>query len=335
MALTVNRPDYTAAELNTVWTTVRNGLSASMPAAIETVAGQSNFSVIDVYDTGKSRAIAMSIYNKHDVVHTLVNVANKRKTGFFSTKFVAGVEAVNDYFLIEFRNSVSKLPSNTSILVSKVISRRPPPNAFYGQPAYRGVLTATGSTSVNTIIETDTSTYPALLLRAKYYIATNTITVEAYKQDTGLSDYSTNIYGSPERFNDKGYSGFLVGVGGTYSYTAFLTFSGYAYWGAGAGTTLGSTETFDSGWPEGVSPPSGGGGTSGEHYTENLSSQIDGIKTTFTTTYGYMANSLKVYWNGQRQYSGTITELTSTTFSTSFTPTGGDVLIVDYEILTT
>ena len=61
MALTLDRPDFTAADLNTVWTTVRNAMSASMPSAIQTVAGQSNFSVIDIYDTGPSQNIGLSI----------------------------------------------------------------------------------------------------------------------------------------------------------------------------------------------------------------------------------------------------------------------------------
>ena len=60
MALTYNRPDYTATQLNTIWTTLRNGLAAVMPSAIETVAGQSNFSVIDIYDTGTSSNIGLS-----------------------------------------------------------------------------------------------------------------------------------------------------------------------------------------------------------------------------------------------------------------------------------
>ena len=64
MALTYNRPDYTATELNTTWTTLRNGLSASMPSAIETVAGQSNFSVIDIYDTGTAASTGLSIVDK-------------------------------------------------------------------------------------------------------------------------------------------------------------------------------------------------------------------------------------------------------------------------------
>ena len=267
-----------------------------------------------------------------DVVNTLVSVANNRRAGFFSSRLVKASSSVNDFFLIEVRNSVSG-PNFTKISSSEALYRSTRPSAFYGQSFYQSNLTGTGSTYVNTILGPDDKSLPALLLRAKYYISTNTITVEAYIQDSGLSDYSSNIYGSPERFNDKGYAGWYIGTGGTYSFTSFLTLSGYAYWGSGSGTTLGAIETFDSGWPEGISPPSGGGGTGGDHYTENITSQITGATTTFTTTYAYQTGTLKVYWNGQRQYSGTISELSSNTFSTTFTPTSGDVLIVDYEIL--
>lgn len=332
MALTYNRPDYTATQLNTIWTTLRNGLAAVMPSAIETVAGQSNFSVIDIYDTGTSSNIGLSVVDNIDVVKTLISVSNARGAGFFSSQYVAGSTYVNDYFLVEVRDTISK-NSRKNISNYDAISRTGGYSSFAGQAAYKGYLTSTGSTYVNTILASDTKSYPALLVRAKFYISTNTISVEAYKQDTGLSDYSTNIYGSPERFNDKGYGGWNLGAGGTYTYTGFLTLSGYAYFGSGSGTTLGSIETFDDGWPAGISPPSGGG-TSGDHYTENLSSQITGSATTFTTSYAYQAGTLKVYWNGQRQYSGTTSELSSTTFSTTFTPTPGDVLIVDYEILT-
>ena len=332
MALTLDRPDVTAADLNTVWTTVRNALSASMPSAIATVAGQSNFSVIDIYDTGASAEIGLSIYDKTDVLKTLISVSNNRGSGFFSSKFVPAENSVNNYYLIEVRNSITKSFSK-QITTSEALYRTTLPTGFYEQSSYKAYLTATGSTHQNTILASDSKSYPALLLRAKYYISTNTITVEAYTQDSGLSDYSSNIYGSPERFNDKGYGGFYIGTGATYSFTSFLTLSGYAYWGSGTGTTLGAIETFDTGWPEGISPPSGGGGTGGDHFTENITYQITGATTTFTTTYAYQTGTLKVYWNGQRQYSGTISELSSNTFSTTFTPTSGDVLIVDYEIL--
>lgn len=331
MALTLNRPDFTAAELNTAFTTVRNALSASMPSAIQTVTGQSNFSVIDVYDTGDAQDIGRSIVDRMDVVPTLISIANDRRAGFFSSRFVRTSNHVNDFFLIEVRNSISG-PNFKSINVSNAIYRATRPSAFYGQSDFKINITGTGSTYINTILASDDKSLPTLLLRAKFYVATNTITVESYTQDSGLSDYSSNIYGSVERFNDSGFSGWNVGTGGTYSFTAFLTFSGYEYWGSGTGTTLGSIETFDTGWPEGISPPSRSSDSS-DHFTDNLTSQINGIATTFTTTYPYETGTLKVYWNGQRQYSGTISELSSTTFSTTFTPTSGDVLIVDYETL--
>ena len=327
MALTVNRPSYTAAELNTTWTTIRNALAASMPSAIETVTGQSNLSVLDIYDTGGT--VGAGILNKEGILNSFIAMCNDRGAGFFSSQFVVGSATVNDYYLIEVRNTIPTSQSTINYNNSRVFN----PSSFGGQQRFKGHLTATGSTFVNNIYGGDTPQLPALLVRAKFYMATNTISVEAYTQDTGLSNYSSNIYGSPERFNDKGYGGFYPGDGSTYTKTSFLTFSGYAYWGAGAGTTLGSTETFDDGWPAGISPPSGGGGTGGDHYTEDLSSQITGSATTFTTTFAYQTGTLKVYWNGQRQYSGTVTETSSNTFSTTFTPTGGDVLIADYEIL--
>lgn len=328
MALTVDRPNYTAAQLNTAWTTIRNGIAGSISSSIETVAGQSNFSVIDIYDALGD--IGTRVYDKEDVISVLVTVANKRGAGFFSATRVAASTTVNDYYFIDVRNTVSFLPNK---IRSNYNSRTT--SNYGGNAAYQGWLTATGSTYANTILGPDTAYSPALLVRAKYYIATNTITVESFLQNTGDSSYAANLYGSAERFNDKGYGGFNPGYAQVYTLTGFLTFSGYAYWGAGTGTTLGSTESFDDGWPAGISPPSGGGGTSGDHYTENLSSQITGSTTTFTTTYAYQSGSLKVYWNGQRQYSGTVTETSSNTFSTTFTPTGGDVLIVDYEVLST
>lgn len=334
MALTTARPEYTALQLNTVWTTVRNSLAGSISSSIETVAGQSNFSIIDIYDADGD--IGTKIYNKEDVLSALIATANKRGAGYFKAILVPATASVNDYYFIEVRDTLSFPPNRKTF--NRQINRfydSLNPTAFYGQSSFQGNLSATGSTYVNSIVGGDTSAQPALLVRAKYYMATNTISVESYNQDTGLSSYSSNLYGSAERFTDAGYSGFYIGTGSIYTKTGFLTFSGYAYWGSGSGTTLGATETFDDGWPAGISPPSGGGGTSGDHYTEDLSAQIDGVSTTFTTTYGYMAGSLKVYWNGQRQYSGTVTETSSNTFSTTFTPTGGDVLIADYEILTT
>jgi hypothetical protein len=76
------------------------------------------------------------------------------------------------------------------------------------------------------------------------------------------------------------------------------------------------------------------GNSSGSETTENLSNQIDGVKTTFTTSNKYVSGKLRVYYNGIREITGvTVTESVSrTTFTLSFSPLAGDYLIVDYEI---
>ena len=63
----------------------------------------------------------------------------------------------------------------------------------------------------------------------------------------------------------------------------------------------------------------------------NLTSQINGSVQNFTIPESIKSGSLRVYWNGRREVSSnTYSELTSTTFSTTFTPVNGDFLIVEY-----
>ena len=73
--------------------------------------------------------------------------------------------------------------------------------------------------------------------------------------------------------------------------------------------------------------PEGGGG-SVNLKQENLTSQCDGTTQSFTINVAYKAATLQVYWNGLQQTSTEITEDTQTTFSTNFTPTNDDTLVV-------
>ena len=49
MALTINRPDFTAAQLNTAFTNVRSAVAAVLPDRILIVAGTTNFVNLDMY----------------------------------------------------------------------------------------------------------------------------------------------------------------------------------------------------------------------------------------------------------------------------------------------
>jgi hypothetical protein len=64
---------------------------------------------------------------------------------------------------------------------------------------------------------------------------------------------------------------------------------------------------------------------------ENLTSQINGSRTTFTVQEEYKTGTLRVYYNGVRQIEDeTFTETTSTTFTLTFQTITGDYLSIDY-----
>ena len=103
-----------------------------------------------------------------------------------------------------------------------------------------------------------------------------------------------------------------------------------------AGDDQVSIETFSKGFSQGSRDPldrpldcassGGAGGTFGE----DISAQINGSNQAFSTSVLYVANSLRVFRNGQRQGPTEITETGSSTFSTTFVASVGEVLIIDY-----
>lgn len=63
----------------------------------------------------------------------------------------------------------------------------------------------------------------------------------------------------------------------------------------------------------------------------DLSSQIDGVSHTFVTPDAFNTNTLVIYYNGVRQRTGVeITVVDARTFTTSFVPETGTVLVAVY-----
>lgn len=72
-------------------------------------------------------------------------------------------------------------------------------------------------------------------------------------------------------------------------------------------------------------------GNEEEMKKQNVTSQINGSRTTFTVQEEYKTGSLRVYYNGVRQIEyETFTETTSTTFTVTFQTITGDFLSIDY-----
>lgn len=71
-------------------------------------------------------------------------------------------------------------------------------------------------------------------------------------------------------------------------------------------------------------------GTGDEMEKANLTSQVDGETTGFTTP-EYEAGTIRVYYNGVRQVLNEhFYETNSTTITLLFTPLSGDYLTIDY-----
>lgn len=71
-------------------------------------------------------------------------------------------------------------------------------------------------------------------------------------------------------------------------------------------------------------------GTGADMQQSDLTSQVDGNRTSFTVP-EYQSGSIRLYFNGVRQVIGeSFNEHNSTTITTGFTPQSGDFLTIDY-----
>ena len=77
-----------------------------------------------------------------------------------------------------------------------------------------------------------------------------------------------------------------------------------------------------------------GGSGDGSEITENLTSQVNGQNTTFSTSQKFVAGRIRIYYNGVRQIIGDGVSEGPNRVSVSFlaAPLSGDSVIVDYEL---
>ena len=269
-----------------------------------------------MYDAGR---IGGSVFTISDSINALAALANERKAGFFNVNF----DPDNSAYVIEVSGYIPSLTikdfnDNITYRGTGVDDRT---------LRSRGVTVTSSSFAFNNTKDIDSDSL-SLYARVYYFAAGATHMASSFDVSGGLSNAPSNALGGYEVYDNTGYEQWNLGVATTVNMTAFTSIlKGYEHWDVGIGTTLGRTEYFDCGWDEGVRPIVEGV----VRIEENVTSQIDGSKTLFTTKRAYKKGTLQVIWNGQVQYEGTISEVSSTTFRTTFTATSGDVLIITYE----
>jgi hypothetical protein len=233
-------------------------------------------------------------------------------------------------FAPSFRNSVSAAPSQVN------------PLSYQGNQQQISFNSGSSTTPVYKLfIGQDTRTQ---IGQFGYTVGTGAaldlkVTTASYTPDNSAIGGFTGTLLSIENWEDDN---FYLQAGATLAIEEFEEFTfqpaDLNTWGYPApDVDPAAFENFSTGWPNGsrsaLDRPlncGSGGGADGSIFSEDLSAQADGSTTSYTTTQLYTAETLRVYRNGQRQGTTQITETGPSTFSTSFTASAGEVIIVDY-----
>ncbi|HHZ95229.1 MAG TPA: hypothetical protein EYN67_06680 [Flavobacteriales bacterium] len=349
MALTQDREDYTAAELNSVFDGLKDSLKQVLPPDIRNPDGGTSFDSLSLveYDS-----LSSTIVDPATTMEALMFLANDRTNGegSFILRKSTPMGRVEDFTLI--RDDYEWLVLVTDSYTSKVdIATSTTPLTL-------------AAWSKRFSMNSSNSQQDRVAQARTYAITTGTPVFESVKivSNSGLGWRTSNNQGV-EFFNStKGYTEWYAGTATTISYSNFIqeNISGspeasVENWYAGTSVewTVASNklqepqtivpmgiEGFGGDlWSEGVAPSIPGSVTANcSIETENLSAQADGIATSFTTTQSFRADCpIHVYWNGVRQSSsGASPEIiinNNTTFTTTFLPAFGDELLVDYQEL--
>ncbi|MGI9554841.1 MAG: hypothetical protein ACR2M6_02600 [Vampirovibrionia bacterium] len=295
MPLTVDRPDYTAAQLNSVWSNLISTLSPRLPYSIRV---NSSGASIDDLDLSESDAEASFVTAPFDVMVALARKGQANGEGLWN--------AVYDQEVSKFRLDVRETVTINRILqdiISYPTVEEPSRFAYVYLDEVSGGSFEYSSDKETNIIPTS----------------------NGWNRD--------NLF-SQENFGGLGYTEWGVGDSGLFGLIEDFEDDfnkGFTYFNTGDSYINGSTETFDVGaWPEGITPSDG----ESLYKTEDISSQVNGIRTMFTVpAYNTSENiNLRVYYNGQRLTTGIdIIISTATTFRMTFAPINGSELVVDYK----
>lgn len=264
----------------------------------------SNMQVQQFSATGKFKKISAT-FNK------ILPVSKTGLVGNSLTNEIQEQQTATVSTLINSNGEVTNIDTNVNseeLVYNGIIKLRHSPRSSISRPLRISKLSYNSSTSTGTTMSTELFT----------------------DSNTGSGFMKLGSLGT-ETFEDEGYDSWCVGAG-----TSLFTMNidddiGYNGFAAGTAYAYGDIEEFDDGWTEGASPYSRKQDNS--EYQEDLSSQTNGSRTTFSTEYNFMEGSLRVYWNGQAQIEGNTFTVSDNlkSFTTTFTPSTVDALEVVYQ----
>lgn len=296
MPLTIDRPDYTASQLNSVWDNLIATLAPRLPYSIRV---NSSGGKIDDLDISESDPESLFILEPFDVMIALARKGQENGEGLWNAIY----DQEEAKFRLDVRETVTINRIDQGAISYPIVDE---PSRF----AYVYLDEISGGFEYSS--DKETNTIPT----SNGWNRDNLFTQENFTR-LGYNEWGVG---------DSGLNGLIENFGDDFN-------KGFTYFDTGDKYQNGRIETFDIGaWPEGVSPSDG----SSLYQTTNISSQVDGTQTIFTVpAYDTSENiNLRVYYNGQRLTtggSGDIIISTATTFRMTFAPVYGSELVVDYK----
>jgi len=285
MPLTQNRPDYTAARLNNIYETIRDGFARLLPRELSGAGTHSNGTAKQrtykaISDLTMDEAEASAVAAPMDVVRFFKEQMNARCVAYIETETTK-----TDTFTIYAGRQAVK----ADVAAPQIFRGKKKGSYAWTESAKRVVVA------------------PQRLVSLVVSVAGTTVGVDDVWSTTAGNNSNNLSIGKVETFTSFIYQP-LTRTGQVEYFTDFTP----------------ANEIVQTNQPYNVLY------TQAKLTVADLSSQCDGAIQTFTTG-KYISGTLRVYWNGQRQTTGEqVTEVTTTTFSTTFVPASDDVLLVDY-----
>lgn len=293
MALTIDRPDYTAAELNGVWSNLISVLSPRLPYAIRV---NSSGQAIDDLDISESDSEAMSILEPFDVMIALARKGQANGQGLWNAVYDQEVNK----FRLDVRETVTINNIQNGVILFPVVEEPLRVAYVYLDEVSSKVFEySSDKETTNT---------------ANGWTSNNLDTQEVF-EGSGYNDFNvgeSRIKGLVDDFEDY--------------YNV-----GFTYFDVGTGYRNGQIEEFDVGdWPSGTSPSEGGVVYETIDISSQVDgTETTFVIPAYDTSKDI---NLRVYYNGQRLTTGgDVTISTVTTFSMTFAPVNGSELVVDYK----
>jgi hypothetical protein len=292
MPLTKDRPNVTASALNALWASLIAKVAPTLPTPIRDPNGDGS-SVFDSIDLDESDPEAFEVVSPIDLAAALVSKGNAWGGATW------------------LRTSL-----DDSISGSRVEVR-----ASYSQTA----STFSSSVSARSVLPPAYSSTDLLVAGVAGLTITASRVVSGAPDGWGLA----TAIGGVETFEGLGYASWGPGEVGLITEIERFDGVGLGEWRPGSVFLVGEVEAGWAGWPEGTEPvvPSDAVCLA----VSDLTSQVDGVRTSFVVPESYESGSLRVYLNGQRLSGSMVTETSSTTFDLSeVLAEVGDALVVDY-----